>query len=281
MWVERAEEPAAVLEWFAEFTAGARGGPPRPSAAGGNEQGALLLIRAKRDGALEPALVPEVAALLHGSDQLAIRALASEHFERPGMEGASIPSMAELMAMEGDPVRGREVFLDEERARCVTCHAFQLGDVRVGIDLGPELTQIQKLTGEALFDAILNPSASIAFGYDTYLLETEDGLLHSGFLLADGATVALLETDGERVTFGRDEIKQRTKQKVSTMPQGLASDLTPQELADLVAFLGEDHGAELPRRAGGPLRWGWARRVDVPPVRSFGGLRRRGPCGTA
>ena len=139
---------------------------------------------------------------------------------------------------------GREVFLDEERARCVTCHAFQLGDVRVGIDLGPELTQIRKkLTGEALFDAILNPSASIAFGYDTYLLETEDGLLHSGFLLADGATVALLETDGERVTFGRDEIKQRTKQKVSTMPQGLAADLSPQELADLVAFLGEDHEA--------------------------------------
>ena len=255
VWVERAEEPAAVLEWFAEFADDSAPAEVRAAALerlAANEQGALLLIRAKRDGALEPALVPEVAALLHGSDQLAIRALASEHFERPGMEGASIPSMAELMAMEGDPVRGREVFLDEERARCVTCHAFQLGDVRVGMDLGPELTLIRKkLTGEALFDAILNPSASIAFGYDTYLLETHDGLLHSGFLLADGDTVALLETDGERVTFGRDEIARRTKQAVSTMPQGLATDLSPQELADLVAFLGEDHGAE--PRLGAPV----------------------------
>ncbi len=245
VWLERADEPAAVLDWLAEFMAEDASAEGRAAALqrlARNEQGALLLIQAKRDGQLEPAVVPEVAALLHGSDQLAIRALASEHFERPGMEGATIPSMAALMALEGDASRGREVFLDEERARCVTCHAFQLGDVRVGIDLGPELTQIRKkLTGEALFDAILNPSASIAFGYDTYLLETEDGLLHSGFLLADGATVALLETDGERVTFGRDEIKQRTKQKVSTMPQGLASDLTPQELADLVAFLAEDH----------------------------------------
>jgi putative heme-binding domain-containing protein len=248
VWIERADEPAAVLEWLAEFTAEDASAETRRAAMerlASNEQGALLLIQAKRDGDLDPALVPDVAALLHGSDQLAIRALASEHFERPGLEGTEIPSIGELMALEGDAARGREVFLDEERARCVTCHAFQLGDVRVGIDLGPELTQIRKkLTGEALFDAILNPSASIAFGYDTYLLETEDGLLHSGFLLADGATVALLETDGERVTFGRDEIKQRTKQKVSTMPQGLASDLTPQELADLVAFLGEDHGAE-------------------------------------
>ena len=39
-------------------------------------------------------------------------------------------------------------------------------------------------------------SDCLRMGYYGFLLETEDGLLHSGFLLADGATVALLESLG-------------------------------------------------------------------------------------
>src|SRR5262249_30897183 len=37
-----------------------------------------------------------------------------------------------------------------------------------------------------------------------------------------------------------DEIAERTRERVSTMPSGVASGLAPQELADLVAFLRED-----------------------------------------
>ena len=149
------------------------------------------------------------------------------------------------LALTGDPRRGRVLFQDEARARCVTCHAYQQGDRRIGVDLGPELSLIhRKLGRDALFDAILNPSAGIAFGYDTYLLQTSDGLLHTGFLLADGPTVVVLGTDGERMVFDAGEVVRREKLAVSTMPEGLAAELEPQELADLVAFLAEDPAAE-------------------------------------
>ncbi len=248
VWLEREPEPKPLLEWIAVVTAIDGFDDARRQAAANlasDGQGALLLIKAKQEDRIPGPLVSEIAELLFKNSDLAVRALASEHFVRPGMEGKKLPSIAELMTLEGDAGRGRALFHDERRARCITCHALQLGERRIGVDLGPELTMIRKkLTGEALFDAILNPSASIAFGYDTYVLETDDGLLYSGFLLADGATIALLGTDGERLTFGADEITSRHKQSTSTMPQGLALDLTAQDLADLVAFLSEDPDAE-------------------------------------
>ncbi|MEM9379116.1 MAG: PVC-type heme-binding CxxCH protein [Planctomycetota bacterium] len=246
--VERVPEPKPLVDWIGVVTAidgldEARMRAAADLAADG--QGALLLIAAQRERRIPPHLVPEIAELLFDHPELAVRALASEEFERVGADGEALPSIGELMALEGDPRRGRRVFLDGSRGRCTTCHAYQLGSTRVGVDLGPELTLIRKkLTGEALFDAILNPSAAIALGYDTYVLETDDGLLHAGFLLADGETVALLGTDGERVTLRADEVVGRTKQAASTMPQGLALELAPQEIADLVAFLSEDPEAE-------------------------------------
>lgn len=208
-------------------------------------RGALLLMDALERQQLTAALADHAGERLLRSDDLAVRALASRVVPRAGADGRSLPSIPDLMALEGDPRRGRVLFQDEARARCVTCHAYQHGDRRIGVDLGPELSLIhRKLGRDGLFDAILNPSAGIAFGYDTYLLQTSDELLHTGFLLADGPTVVLLGTDGERMVFDAEEVVRREKLAVSTMPEGLAAELEPQELADLVAFLAEDPSAE-------------------------------------
>ena len=207
--------------------------------------GALLLMDALEKQQLTAALADHAGERLLRSEDLAVRALASRVVPRAGADGRTLPSIPDLMALEGDPRRGRVLFQDEARARCVTCHAYQHGDRRIGVDLGPELSLIhRKLGRDALFDAILNPSAGIAFGYDTYLLQTSDELLHTGFLLADGPTVVLLGTDGERMVFDAEEVIRRERLAVSTMPEGLAVELEPQELADLVAFLAEDPSAE-------------------------------------
>ena len=63
-------------------------------------------------------------------------------------------------------------------------------------DVGPELTRIrEKYDRTALLDSILNPSAGIAFGYDTWLVETKAGLLYSGFVLADGFFTRPMEVE--------------------------------------------------------------------------------------
>jgi hypothetical protein len=48
-----------------------------------------------------------------------------------------------------------------------------------------------------LLDAIVNPSAGMAFGYEMWLVTKKDGTTASGFLQADGKTVVLKGMDGE------------------------------------------------------------------------------------
>jgi putative membrane-bound dehydrogenase-like protein len=206
-------------------------------------RGALLLIRRAAAGELDELLTSVVTDAIHRNPDLGVRALASEHFPRPVTAGGEL-SLSELGALAGDETRGRGVLLDRERSTCLTCHAFTLGDTTLGGDVGPDLTRIaEKLAPAELLDAIVNPSAGIAFGYDTWLVETADGLLLSGFLLADGETVVLKDTRGERWVLPAESIVARTKQTLSTMPEGVALGLSDQELADLVAFLSADPAA--------------------------------------
>ncbi len=202
-------------------------------------EGGLVLIRAAEQGTLDESQRAAVAARIFQNEDLGVRALASEHFARPG-EARTVPSIAELVALEGSPARGRELFFDA-RAQCGTCHALERGGFRRGGDIGPELTGVRAKSDAArLFDALLNPSAEIATGYESWGFETKDGELLSGFLLAEGPVLVLKDTQGRRHALPAEEVAERWRESVSTMPDGLAAGLAPQELADLVACLRED-----------------------------------------
>jgi putative membrane-bound dehydrogenase-like protein len=245
VWLVRPPAPKPLLEWRTSVRDSNAPLAVRRAAAlelAADPRGALLLFEARAEGAFPPELVEEVAAALTRNPDLAVRALASEHFPRAG--AANAPTPAAVLALAGALRRGRELFQDVGRTQCATCHALQLGDTRFGGDLGPELTAIRKkLAPAALLDAILNPSAAIAFGYDTYVVRTTDGELYSGFMLADGPVVALLGTDGARYAIPAEEVAAKRKQTLSTMPEGVALGLGAQDLADLVAFLSDDPAA--------------------------------------
>ncbi|KAA3614362.1 MAG: DUF1080 domain-containing protein [Planctomycetota bacterium] len=204
-----------------------------------DDEGAFFVLHLAAQGQLAPPFLTAAAPWLYRHADPAVRALASEHFPRPGGE-LHLPSQASLMALQGHPGRGRDLFFSE-KGQCSSCHTMR----GLGGAIGPELTAVRhKLGREALLDAILNPSAGIAFGYDTWLVERKDGRLHTGFLLAEGETLILKDTQGRRLAIPASEIASRSKQSVSTMPEGLALQLSAQELADVVAFLSEDPEAE-------------------------------------
>lgn len=145
------------------------------------------------------------------------------------------PSPAQVLALPGDAARGRRVFFSVN-ASCARCHehAGQGGEV------GPPLTHIGgKLGREALLDAILHPSAAIAYGYEATGVETKGGQSYSGLLLAEGDNVVLKEGSGELRLIPGAEIKARARQNVSLMPDGLAFGLAPAQLRDLVEFLAQ------------------------------------------
>lgn len=244
IWLGLPEAPSPVVGWLAALRSAETPRRERQKLAEQlalDPRGALSLMQAQQQGTLDPALEPTVARAIFRNPDLGVRALASEHFARPADGQNPLPPLAELLQREGEPAAGREVFLHQ--AQCLSCHAFQLGDRRLGKDVGPELTRIrEKLDRAALLDAILNPSAGIALGYEAWVLETREGDLVSGFLLADGETIVLKDTQDQRLVFERDQIVSRRKQALSTMPDGIASGLNASELIDLVAFLQEDPG---------------------------------------
>ncbi len=241
--LEPAEQPGGTAELVALVSDAKASMVEREGAAiqlANDPKGALHLIRQASTGVLDEQLTPAIADAIFDNPDLSVRALASEHFTRPGENTATFPPIAELVALDGDARRGQAVFFSEG-AQCSSCHTLERGGSARGGEIGPDLTLIREKYGRPeLFDAILNPSAGIAFGYDTWLFETTDGILHSGFLLADGADVVLKDTQGVRQVIPADEVENRFKQKLSTMPQGVALGLSTQELVDLVAFLSSE-----------------------------------------
>jgi putative membrane-bound dehydrogenase-like protein len=195
-------------------------------------EGGLFLISLSEEGALDAEAKEAIGGRIFQNPDHGVRALASAHFPRPG-GGGTLPPVRELLALEGDPGRGHGVF-HSERATCSSCHAFE----GQGKDIGPDLTAIRtKYDRAQLLDSILNPSAAIAFGYDTYVVRTEDGLIYSGFLLAEAQDLVLKDTQGLRHVIPTDQIDVRKKQTLSVMPEGVALGLEGQDVADLLAFL--------------------------------------------
>jgi putative heme-binding domain-containing protein len=88
-----------------------------------------------------------------------------------------------------------------------------------------------------LLDAVINPSASMVFGYEAYTVTTKKGETYFGFLLSDGNNVVLKDVSGQRHTIKADQVKTREKMAQSLMPEPTTLGLSEQNLADLTSYL--------------------------------------------
>ena len=134
----------------------------------------------------------------------------------------------------GDVRRGQAVF-NSAKATCATCHAIGY----IGGKIGPDLTRIgQVRTERDLLEAIVYPSASFARSYEPVTVTLKSGRVHGGVLRSDLRDEVVLATaPGEEVRLARQDIRDLQPATVSLMPQGLAEQLSREELADLIAFL--------------------------------------------
>jgi len=134
----------------------------------------------------------------------------------------------------GDVSRGQSVF-NSTRAACVSCHAIGYRGGKVG----PDLTHVGKIRTERdLLEAILYPSASFVRSFEPLSIATQDGKVHNGLTRSETADEIVLATGPDQeVRIARSEIEEIGPSAVSVMPAGLDQQLSPQELADLIAFL--------------------------------------------
>lgn len=106
--------------------------------------------------------------------------------------------------------------------------------------LGPDLDKLPKRSSEELLASILSPSQKIEPQYLTQSILTVDGQVLTGLLIEQGEhAIVLRSADGKEHRAHPDDVEVRKQLKSSLMPNGLAAELTAQELADLLAFLQE------------------------------------------
>ena len=135
---------------------------------------------------------------------------------------------------EGDIRRGQLIF-NSQKAACSACHAMGY----MGGNIGPDLSRIGKIRNERdLLEAIVFPSVSFVRSYEPILVVTHSGKQFNGLIRKESADEITVATGAkEEVRLLRSEIEEIRPSTVSIMPAGLDTQITRQQLADLIAFL--------------------------------------------
>jgi putative membrane-bound dehydrogenase-like protein len=194
---------------------------------------ARLLVDALSAGTVQPwslGFWQKQDLVLH--QDASIRAAARAVLEEdPQKRVETVRRYAAALDLAGDPAKGADVFA----RTCAACH--RRGD-GAGGDLGPDLATVRHRPPASLLVDILLPSRSIAQHYETYLVERKNGGTAAGLLGAQTASTIVLRQAGAReLTIQRAEIATMAVVPQSTMPADLATLISPEEMADLLAFI--------------------------------------------
>ena len=140
-----------------------------------------------------------------------------------------------LKEMPAGDIRRGQIAFNGTKGVCATCHKIGY----VGGTVGPDLTRIGGIRTERdLLEAIVFPSASFVRSYEPVKVTTLDGRSFNGILKKDAADeiIVVVAADKEE-RIARDNIEEIKPSSVSIMPAGFDQQLSPQEIADLIAFL--------------------------------------------
>ena len=189
--------------------------------------GGRLLIDMASSNKLSPQVIAEVSNVIFTNPYLEIRTLANTYFKNPNQKEFTF---SKIVAIEGDSENGRTVFA----GKCVSCHKSSEG----GNDIGPDLSLIgNKFDKTAMLKAIIDPNASIVFGYETLKVKMKSGQIFYGFKLSEGETLVLKDVLGQKIVIAHDEIASMEQLKTGLMPNPSLLGISEQDLSDLASYL--------------------------------------------
>ena len=139
----------------------------------------------------------------------------------------------------GDAARGKGLF--DGRGACSTCHRVRGEGSRSGPDLSEAGLMLRPIEIET---SILDPDAATTTTSPPFSAVKKDGTVISGLLLnQDMFTVQMLDGNGALVSLQRSDLRESGVLKNSPMPS-YKGKFTPQELADVIAYVGSLRGVE-------------------------------------
>ncbi len=129
----------------------------------------------------------------------------------------------------GDARRGAILF----RQHCATCHAPEQGTA-----LGPDLKSISDRSPKTLLVSILDPSRAVEPKYLGYHAELKSGEVLFGLVVGEsGNALRIRPLTGPTRELPRTAIEDLVSSRRSFMPEGLESELSPQDVADVIGYV--------------------------------------------
>ena len=138
----------------------------------------------------------------------------------------------------GSRRRGEKIFADPAgplAGVCATCHRVR----GFGGDFGPDLSLAGSVYPRSdLVRSILEPGSRIVQGFEQVVVETARGEKFTGALRHETADALTVKgADGQPHIVRKADVKHRQALPASLMPAGLSLALTPEQFADLIAYL--------------------------------------------
>jgi putative heme-binding domain-containing protein len=145
------------------------------------------------------------------------------------------PDVEALVALPGSSERGKGLFSSSAGPQCQNCHTAQ----GAGKAIGPDLSQVaKKYTKDQILRHILEPNLWIDPAYATWTAEATDGESYTGCLVQESPDqIVLKDATGNLHSLPRSKVRSLLKSGTSLMPEGLLSQSTAEEVADLLAYL--------------------------------------------
>ena len=191
------------------------------------------VLGAIESGALPAgALNPQQRALFLKNKDAAIHDRAEKLFGTAlaGNRTKAFNDAKAALALVANAGRGREMF----KTHCAMCHRLD----REGSAVGPDLLDMRNQPKESILFHIVVPEAEVAPSFAPYLIETDDGRTLAGILASETPTSLTLRMPaGAEETILRTNVARIEATSGSLMPAGFEAAMSPQDLADLLAFL--------------------------------------------
>lgn len=135
-----------------------------------------------------------------------------------------------LAGQRGNPTAGAAVFAKA----CAQCHRLK----GQGHDVGPDLDALNDRTSESLLIALLDPNRAVEPAYAEYSVAMKDGRVLTGLVAAEtSGSVTLRRAEQQEDILPRAEVEALSSLSRSLMPEGLENDLSPQDVADVIAYV--------------------------------------------
>ncbi len=191
----------------------------------------LIATLEKGDIPISQVSIPQRTRLANIKDEkLAERAKKILASFAIGPRKVVIDSYQESLSLKGDAVRGQAVY----RRECMNCHKLR-GE---GHEVGPSLETVQHRSPQEILIHVLDPNREVSPNFLEYVVRLNDGRVITGLIAAESdAGLTLRRAQNQEDNILRSEIEEIASSGKSLMPEGLEQKISPQDMADLIAYL--------------------------------------------